>query len=526
MPAILCLIWFDYHRIITGLVLLLCILSLIYPVNAQQLDTTTVEAIDAHILKLMDDLDIPGVAIGIVIDNQVVYLQGYGIADDSGRAVTPQTPFILASVSKSFTGLAIMQLAQAGQLELDSPVSTILDWFPYESITVQHLLYQTSGFSSVSGSSYLINQLHDVDALENTMHRVTTDYPPTTEAGANFAYSNTNYDLLGLIVQAISGQSFEEYVETNIFIPLEMSNSYTSLEAAHNNGLAQGYAPFFNNMQPAEPLRSRGHIASAGLIASAEDMTHYHLALLNGGRYKDTVILAEGSITALHTPGYMLDRWNGYAMGWWRYPFWLAIEDNGLYSASQPYVLEHDGSWNTFRTFQSLVPERKQGIVVLTNSNTPPTESLYYNLPYGILQLLNDIDNITYTPANEDFLTQNTLKILRVMIIIWFVMALLAVRRMWQWWYNPTKRPTNSLRVIAVIGIPLMLDAGLIALLMSLPGQLEITLDYALAFMLEVRLVFYVLLILAIGWGTLRTLLYIWLLLFQSKHSLNHNFTS
>src|SRR6266487_95078 len=107
--------------------------------------------IDAYVSAQMQANHIPGVALGLVHNDQIVHLRGFGSADSTGRAVTPHTPFMIGSVSKSFTALAIMQLVEAGKVELDAPVQRYLPWFrvadPAASarITVRHLLYQTSG---------------------------------------------------------------------------------------------------------------------------------------------------------------------------------------------------------------------------------------------------------------------------------------------------------------------------------------------------------------------------------------------
>src|SRR5947207_4315974 len=113
-----------------------------------------IASIDAFVSSQMQADHIPGVALGLVHNDQVMHLRGFGSADQSGRAVTPQTPFILGSVSKSFTALAIMQLVEAGKIELDAPVQRYLPWFrvadPVASarITVRHLLSHTSGIPS------------------------------------------------------------------------------------------------------------------------------------------------------------------------------------------------------------------------------------------------------------------------------------------------------------------------------------------------------------------------------------------
>ena len=112
---------------------------------------TDYEAVDEYITARMRADHIPGVALAIVKGDQIVYLKGYGRADQSGRPVTPQTPFLIGSITKTFTALAVMQLVEAGKVELDAPVQRYIPWFrvadPQASaqITVRMLIDQTSG---------------------------------------------------------------------------------------------------------------------------------------------------------------------------------------------------------------------------------------------------------------------------------------------------------------------------------------------------------------------------------------------
>ena len=120
------------------------------PQQARDID---IAAIDAYLETAMAVAHIPGLALGIVQNDRIVHLRGFGTADPTGRPVTPQTPFILGSVSKSFTALAVTQLIEAGRLELDTPVQRYLPWFRVadasasSQITVGHLLSHTSGLS-------------------------------------------------------------------------------------------------------------------------------------------------------------------------------------------------------------------------------------------------------------------------------------------------------------------------------------------------------------------------------------------
>jgi len=118
-------------------------------------DQTNYEAIDEYITARLRSAHIPCVALAIVKGDQIVYLKGYGRADQSGRPVTPQTPFIIGSITKPFTALAVMQLVETGKVELDAPVQRYLPWFhtadPKASaqITVRMLIDQTSGLPQI-----------------------------------------------------------------------------------------------------------------------------------------------------------------------------------------------------------------------------------------------------------------------------------------------------------------------------------------------------------------------------------------
>src|SRR5215203_4270275 len=213
-------------------------------------------AIERFVRKEMAAQRIPGLALGIVKGDRIAYLRGFGKADESGRAVTPQTPFILGSVSKSFTALAIMQLVEAGKIELDAPVQRYLTWFRVADevasarITVRHLLNQTSGLSLIpTGNRHVPDGDVRDDALERRVRDLQSERL-TTPVGTTYQYSSPNYATLGLIVQSVSGQSYESYVEEHIFAPLEMRRSFASQAEARPHGLATGYRSWFGIFLP------------------------------------------------------------------------------------------------------------------------------------------------------------------------------------------------------------------------------------------------------------------------------------
>lgn len=179
------------------------------PIKAGQLAVTqqalNLQAIDAYLESKRQQYQIPGLAIAIVQGDQIIHAKGFGIADAEKRSVTPETPFILGSVSKSFTALAIVQLAEVGKVDSDAPVQQYLPWFKGADrqasgqITIRHLLNQVSGISSWTG----VAQLNDTDTSEEAIEkhvRHLKSAPLSQPVGKKFQYSNANYTILGLIV--------------------------------------------------------------------------------------------------------------------------------------------------------------------------------------------------------------------------------------------------------------------------------------------------------------------------------------
>jgi CubicO group peptidase (beta-lactamase class C family) len=478
-------------------------------------------AIDAYIKEQMQTLKIPGAALAIVQGDQIEYLQGYGVADSTGRAVTPQTPFMLASVSKSFTALAIMQLADDGKLHLDAPVRKYLPWFQIADerasaeLTVNQLLHQTSGFSEIDGNTINLGSSMADDALSASMKRLTST-KLINAPGSAFEYSNINYGLLGAIVEAVSGQSFEDYIQQNIFAPLDMKHSYTSLSAAATGGATHGYYPFFGIPVIYDTYMpySRAVTPWAGLFSSAEDMAHYLIAQLNEGHYEETQILSTAGIRDLHNPGIAINKWSGYAMGWWVDPdFDLASQDqmHRLSSYTIPVVVSHEGSWAGFRTLALMVPEQKIGIVLLMNTNDPAIESAFGAVGRDVVSIYMG-NQPSYYPPSEDFIRQNSLfvlmgaNILLLASLIWFVRKIRSLRQT-----QMTGTRIVAARWKMILGyvlIPLAIDIlrAWFLLAKQLP-EARSTVLFVLRMFPDTGVLIVLVLLLTIGWGTLRTLL-------------------
>jgi len=314
---------------------------------------TDFAAIDAYLEAEMRADRVPGVALAIVHGEQIVYLRGFG-NDGTGKSVTPQTTFILGSMSKAFTALAIMQLVEQGKIELDKPVQHYLPWFcladieASKKITVRHLLHHTSGIPEKAP------QASDAPLSIEAHVRALANVAPNHAAGEIHEYASPNYLVLGALIEQLSGQSYAEYVQNNIFTPLAMSNSFTSQITAMQATMARGHRYCFGFPQPTVLRYEADRMPTAALISSAEDLAHFMIAQLNQGRFNNQPILSPAGIEEMHRPAIQSAGF-AYAMGW------RVSELNGA------TAIHHGGIVPHFRGKMVMLPQEKWGVAVLTN---------------------------------------------------------------------------------------------------------------------------------------------------------------
>lgn len=332
---------------------LILLATVCIPINAS--DDLNLSEIDSYIVSKMRLPRIPGVAVAIVKDDRIVYLKGYGEADSSGRAVTPQTSFIIGSVTKSFTALAVMQLVEAGRVKLDAPVQRYIPWFrvsdPEASaqITIRQLLYQTSGLPMIREAQ--LSTALDDGVLERTV-RALEHAKLNFRPGKSFEYSNANYETLGLIVQYVSGQLFEDYVKQHILAPLDMKNTFLSQQEAVRHGMASGHRWWFGVPVAVTFPYNRAELPAGYIISSTEDMAHYLIAQMNGGCYRGACVLSPSGIELMHTEPAP----NTYAMGW------ESFVSNGH------VLINHDGGTGHFQCAMFFDPQEKAGVFIAANA--------------------------------------------------------------------------------------------------------------------------------------------------------------
>jgi CubicO group peptidase (beta-lactamase class C family) len=338
-------------------------------------------AIDHYVAAQLQTLSIPGASFGVVHGDQVVHLRGFGRADHAGRPMTAETPTLIGSLTKSFTAVAIMQLVEQGKVELDAPVQRYLPWFrvadPAASaqITLRHLLTHTSGLGGREGINSFMREDTSADAIERPVRALATaelSHP----VGSTNEYANVNYAIAGLIVETVSGHSYEAYVQQHIFAPLQMSQSFPSPALAPAANLAEGHQFWFGQPRPSQLPFPRGLLPAGYLVSSAQDMSRYLLAHLNGGRGGQTQILSPESMAELHQPGFAIDE------GLWAGLGWGVADIDGI------RVLQHSGNTNNYRSEMWMLPESGWGFVLLLNADNQLQRGAVVAIGEGVMALL------------------------------------------------------------------------------------------------------------------------------------------
>jgi CubicO group peptidase (beta-lactamase class C family) len=420
--------------------------------------STSFDEIDSYIEGQMRRLNIPGASLAIVEGDEIVRLCGFGRTRPGGEAPSPKTPFFIGSLTKSFTAMAVMQLVEAGRVELDAPVQRYLPWFrvadPRAStrMTVRHLLNQTSGLPEMAGAQALLDFDESPDATEHQARTLST-LRLNRSVGSKCEYSNMNYNLLGLIIEAASGESYPDYIQDHIFNPLGMSHSYTSKAAAIQNGLAMGHRYWFGYTVPAPKLPvPRGSLPSGQLISSAEDMAHYLIVHLNKGCYGDVEVLSAAGISELHRGVAEYVKWGisagRYGMGWF------------VADTNRTKILSHGGNVPDFSAYMALLPEERKGVVLLVNADH-----------YGLPLILEEVGSgVTALLAGQQPPTVRlgfipwALRLLPLIPLLQVAGVIATLRSLRRWRQDPALRPGQGRLWVEHILLPLIPNLMLAAI--------------------------------------------------------------
>lgn len=310
---------------------------------------------DAYLDANAPRTHMPGVAVAVVDADGIRYMR------TMGDCPSANAPFIIGSLSKSFTAVAIMQLVEQGRVDLDAPAARYAPGYDIpDKVTVRALLNQTSG-------------LGYYDALADAK---------VGDTFGSFSYANANYDLLGRVVEGVTGEDYAAYLKEQVLAPLGMSDSSAEASALAAPGMAPGHRDWFGLPVADGFVHATGDDAWGGpssgyVTASVRDMALYLQMYLNGGTSPDGArILDSSSISRM-----FLDRVPDpggdtyYGMGWTSFNW----EDGEL-------VLSHDGQVENYVASMCLLPQRGLGVVVLGDANDNiGGDSLFFDLAGGVV---------------------------------------------------------------------------------------------------------------------------------------------
>ncbi len=295
----------------------------------------------------------PGLAYAVVADGDITTAGARGVVRLGGEEkVTADTPFLTGSISKSFTALSVMQLVEAGEIHLDAEVSQYLDGFSTRAagaITVRQLLSHTSGYSTGQGNASHTDSAGGTDELAGRVDQL-AGVAPAHAPDEKWEYSNTNYQILGRVVEVVSGKDYQTYVAENVFGPIGMKNSFVADGEVHE-AMATGHRPWFGTKQPLpENTTHRATAPQGGIVASANDLARYLQTMMNG---HNDVLSADGKSEMLR-PASAASPF--YGLGW------FVDSGNG--------TVWHSGTSPGYETLATMMPSETKGVVVLVNAGS------------------------------------------------------------------------------------------------------------------------------------------------------------
>ena len=315
---------------------------------------------DAYLAANFPRAGAPGLAVAVVDADGVRYLRTFGDCPDA------DAPFIVGSLSKSFTVAAVMQLVEQGAVDLDAPASRYAPGYDVpDEVTVRSLLNQTSGFGAYDSLA---------EAADGELG----------ETFGAFSYANANYDLLGRVVEGASGEDYARYLDEHVLEPLGMASTTADPARAEALGMVPGHRDWFglpvaDGFRHAQGDGAWGGPASGYVASSVRDMASYLRMYLNGGMGGDGArVLSADSVRRMfldRVPDPEGDTY--YGMGWTSFSW----DDGEL-------VLSHDGQVENYTASMCLLPERGIGIVALSDANDNAGGNIrFFDLVGGVVSV-------------------------------------------------------------------------------------------------------------------------------------------
>ena len=314
--------------------------------------------------RLIREQRLPGFAIAVVEDNRLAYAAGFGVRNVTSPEdrITTRSLFHMASITKPFVATSLMQLVETGKVDLDAPVTTYLPYFRmaddrYKSITVRQMVTHTSGMPDVADYEWDKPQ-YDDGALERyvrSLGPLKLEFGP----GERFKYSNMAFEILGDLIAKVSGETFDDYAQRHILVPLGMKDSTLLVKQANPALLAWGHeliggrTPGPSNVYP----YNRTHTPSSNLHSNALDMARWAMANMNRGELGGARVLKASSYDVMWKPAAEFGgKPSPTGISWFL----------GQYRGQK--LVEHGGGDTGFRTHLAMLPDKRIAVVWMTNA--------------------------------------------------------------------------------------------------------------------------------------------------------------
>ena len=358
---------------------------------------------EKFVIEKMREAKVPALSVSVISEDETKYSRGFGFRDiASGLPATPRTIYGIGSVTKSFTALALMQLADEGKIDVQDEVEKYvpLKVRPFgESIRIHHLLTHSSGLPALGYAEALIRAM--TGAEDNWFPISSPDDIITfmkdaeswavSKPGERYFYLNEGWVMLGEIISRVSGLRYEEYIRKRVLEPLRMSRTYFSKAEVERE---------IDKATPYIVDKGGKHISSAfpygissdgGLLSNVKDMSNYVAMYLNRGQFDGKTLVSRKRLESMETSHIKLPyeflEGESYGYGWRITP--------GFHGCK---LISHAGSVGVYKAFAGYVPDKKIGVVLLAN----PSEYTLSHIGMYVLSQLMDVDPNTLPFIRND----------------------------------------------------------------------------------------------------------------------------
>ncbi|HEY1115552.1 MAG TPA: serine hydrolase [Chitinophagaceae bacterium] len=338
--------------------------------------------LDATFTKILDDWKVAGFAVAVVQKDKVIYAQGFGYRDyEKKLPVTPNTLFAIGSVTKAFTASLLGQLQQEGKVALDKPAHQYLPGLSFfndamnNSVTLRHMMSHQTGLPRHDISWYLFPTASRDTLLQRVHYQ-----EPTAGVREKWQYNNFMYMAQGVVIEKLTGKSWEENVKEKIFIPLGMTRSnFSVLDLPKSDDASLGYGLRGDSTIRKVPYYNISGMGPAGSInSSVLEMSNWLITWIYGGKFRGKEILPSSFVTEALSPQTLVNaglpskekpdiHFAAYGLGW------------GMNSYRGHYRVNHGGGIDGFTSVAALFPTDSIGVMVLTNQEGSQVPSIVLN---------------------------------------------------------------------------------------------------------------------------------------------------